>query len=114
MIPFGFETVTLYHQLADGSIERHTLAGCSWRQKRAAGVIDGALQFGTEIICRYPPNLPKASPEDLFIRGDVDDVVRGQIDFAGMLEKYAQTGAFICSAFSDNTGVPLPHYCARG
>ena len=115
-IPFGTETVTLYHK-TDKGYTRIVLHGCSWSTRISRSLYDNVQRNGSaECICRWSPDQPKAGTGDLLIRGEIYDKLTSGVQIAGLLEQYAATGAFICNTFHDNVvGIcPLKHYCARG
>lgn len=117
MIPFGTQTVTLFHRSGNGTITRYILTGCSWKTSAVRSLYDGMqkLKSGTSCICRWPADQHRAATGDLFVLGTVTDQVTKATQFAGMLEKYGSY-AFVCESFSDNSiaNTPLKHFCAKG
>ena len=115
MIPFGNETVTLYHN-SSGTVTRHVLKNCSWSQQTIRNITDGNVEYGSATTVRYTPDQQIADVGDVFVLGNVSDTVADSIGFAALIEAHRLTGAFQCTSFSDNSlsGAPLPHYCARG
>ena len=113
MIPFGHDTVTLYHKTA-GGYERHLLTGCSWRERALHTFYDGSQTRQTEISVRWTCDQQKPAPGDVLIHGLAYNTITSAVQIAPLIEAYAASGAFLCTSVSDNSGVPLPHYCARG
>lgn len=117
MIPFGDQTVTLYHK-GDQGYTRHILTGCSWRSTHGSRMYDNVLQADgtTTCSCRYPHTQQRAAEGDIFVLGTAQDTLTSGTQIAGMLAKYRDRGIFVCTAFADNAlgGHPMPHYHARG
>lgn len=120
MIPFGQESVTLYHreETVDAygrtilTWRRILLDGCSWRHAARY-----SLSNADEVVCRVPAAQTRPSVGDGMVLGSVTDEIGSAVALAELLETYRQKGrAFRVTAVNDNVrrGFPLAHYAARG
>ena len=120
MIPFGQESVTLYHREETADAQGRTtltwrrilLDGCSWRHAARY-----SLSNADEVVCRVPAGQMRPSVGDGMILGSVDDEVGSAVALAELLAAHRQQGrAFRVAAVNDNVrkGFPLAHYAARG
>lgn len=118
MIPFGDQTVTLYHRVrteADGRTcegwQRHVLTGCSWRYRRADDLKDGAVTGAAKAVCRIPAGQVCPAAGDVAVLG----VCAAQPVSAKEAAAIADgADAFRVCDVTDNSRGPLPHYTARG
>lgn len=119
MLPFANETMTLYHRIRDETggrtaetWTRHILTGCSWRRTVRSRMAENALIDVNEVSCRIPLGQTAPSVGDLLVRGVCSETPVTAREVA-LLEK-SGADAFRVSSVADNTGAPLPHFCARG
>ena len=115
MLPFGEHTVTMYHH-TNGTITRIVLHGCSWRTVYGRSLYDNVMKPSASVCsCRYTDG-PVAATGDVFIKGEAQERVKSSVELPELLEKYRDSGAFVCETFSNNAQgtFPLKHYCARG
>lgn len=124
MIPFGRETVTLYHRTeaigADGRTNtlwtRVTLNGCSWRRTGKHTLTSHTDVQVEEVVCRIPADQTCPTSGDVLIPGMISDAAASALDVTRILDRYRDLGAFRVASVADNArpGVPLPHYVAKG
>lgn len=116
MIPFGNQTVTLYHKSENG-YTRYILTNCSWRSSNERSLQDGATIITERTTCRILPQYTRPVPGDMLVLGVVEEDAASEIELVRLMEKLRSEGfrAFRVQACSDNSeGVPLPHYAAVG
>lgn len=116
MIPFGNQTVTLYHKSGNG-YTRYILTNCSWRSSNERSLMDGATVITERTTCRILPQYTRPIPGDLLVLGIVENDVASDIELVRLMEQLRSKGyrAFRVESCADNTGgVPLPHYAAIG
>lgn len=124
MIPFGNQTVTLYHRTRtageDGRSRdvwaRYTLKGCSWREIAAQSMEGNAVRGTVQTVCRIPAGQMKPQVGDVLIFGAVSAEIASAKELNALLEQHRDGGAFRVESVANNagSGVPLPHYVARG
>ena len=115
MIPFGNQTVTLFHK-ANSTYTRYVLSNCSWRQKNIRIVSDGAVIRTVETVCRIPNGQQKPTVGDLLVLGVNNATVSNDVDASRMRDSVNSSGgaAFRAQSVKDNTNAPIPHFCAAG
>lgn len=120
MLPLSNQTVTLYRRStvtddkgrAQESWSKYYLTGCSWRRTVRSRMAENALLDVNEVVCRIPVGRTAPSVGDLLVRGACSEMPATAREIA-LLEK-SGVDAFRVTSVSDNTGAPLPHFCARG
>ncbi len=115
MIPFGNQTVTLFHK-ANGAYIKYTLSNCSWRQKDVRTVSDGVIFHAVETICRVPEGQRKPAVGDLMVLGTTRASASNDIEISRLRDSVNSSGgaAFRVAMVKDNTNAPVPHFCAQG
>lgn len=115
MVPFGNQTVTLFHK-ANGTYIKYTLSNCSWRQKDVRAVSDGVVFHTVETVCRIPEDQQKPIVGDLMILGTTFETASNDIEISRLRDSVNSSGgaAFRVSIVKDNTNAPIPHFCAQG
>lgn len=120
MIPFGNETITLYHRsrtTVEGRArdvwERIVIHGCSLVWKEQTQFAEGLLRRGVQVTCRIPPDGQAPAVGDVIVPGEIADEADSSMTAARLIESHA--GAFRVSsvAFNNRPGFPMPHYAAR-
>ena len=140
MIPFAYQTITLYNKLtkrgADGRTAvtwyRHVLTGCFWREVFRTVASGETLVQVHEITCKIPESalyLPYAqwaadgvdratkftlSVDDIIALGNVAYTIGSSYTANAVRELCQRTGVMTVVAASDNTRRPMPHYGAKG
>lgn len=123
MIPFGSETVTLYHRITvtgeDGRSRdvwtRHVLTGCSWRQTDVQVLSSNAVARSVDTVCRIPAGQQKPDTGDVLILGAVKVQATTAKQVQQLLAEYKDSAIRVASV-KDNARIAgmLPHYAARG
>lgn len=114
MIPFGNQTITLYHKGADG-YSAHRIGGCSLRQTARRAANDRSVTAAVETVCRIPADGLKPEPGDMIAPGTHEETVKNDVELVRLLDRLRAEGAFRVLSVSDNTrGAPIPHFAARG
>lgn len=115
MIPFANDTITLLHK-SGASYEPVIIHGCSYRRMSRRTMIDGAVSLASVTTCRIPAGNPMPAPGDVIVLGEMHEGVRGDIEFARLLESKRPKGAFRVQSVADHArpGVPVPHFAAVG
>lgn len=126
MIPFGHETVTLFHrtETLDAATGRktavytkYTLHDCSWHAVKQLTRDGEAHTYGSSITVRVPPEYQKPEQGDLMVHGDYTGTVESGSGYQRIIEeKRAAEGAFEVQSATNGAmdGFPLPHYKATG
>ena len=115
MLPFGTNTVTLYHK-QNGTYKRYRITGASWNQKDVRSASDNALFHAVETVCRIPEKQQKPFIGDLLVKGNCSSEATSDIEIVRLRESVISSGgnAFRVQSVKDNTDAPLPHYAASG
>lgn len=124
MIPFGNQTVTLYHReritgdngRSQDIWTRHVLTDCSWRHTASQSIQENVVRGMTQSTCRIPVGQQRPNVGDVLILGMVYDQPASAKELNALLEAHRDNGAFRVSAVANNAmqGSPMPHYAARG
>lgn len=115
MIPFGNQTVTLFHK-ANSAYTRYVLSNCSWRQKSIRAVSDDAVIYTIETVCRIPSGQQKPAAGDLLVLGANNATASNDVEVSRLRDSVNSSGgaAFRVQFVKDNTNAPIPHFCAAG
>lgn len=121
MIPFGNESVTLYHRTrsevngrSKETWKRYVLPGCSVIRSAKASPMENNVQHSEEVVCRIPAKYQAPDVGDVIVPGIVSASVSSSRDASALIDTYA--GAFRVSAvkYNNRPGFPMPHYAAKG
>lgn len=115
MIPFGNQTVTLFHK-ANGAYTRYALSNCSWQQKSVRVVLDGTVIRTVETVCRIPSGQQKPAAGDLLVLGVNNATASNDVEVSRLRDSVNSSGgaAFRAQSVKDNTNAPIPHFCVAG
>lgn len=120
MIPFGNETITLYHRTrteANGRSKdtwtRLFLSGCSVIRRAKSAASDDHAHHSEEVICRIPARYQAPEVGDVIVPGKVSDSVNSARDASALID--SRNGAFRVNSVKHNNrpGFPMPHYAVR-
>lgn len=116
MIPFGNETVTLFHR-SEGGYARYVLSDCSWRTASSRSAYGNTVQRSDEISCRIPAGGVLPQPGDVLILGDYSSDAQTEIEMTRLLDALWRRGAQairVNSVRDNSRNAPLPHYAVTG
>lgn len=114
MIPFGNQTITLYHKGANG-YAAHLIGGCSLRQTHRRTANDRTAAAAVETVCRIPAGGVKPEPGDMIAPGMREETVKNEVELVRLLDRLRVDGAFRVTSVADNArSAPIPHYAVRG
>ena len=121
MIPFGNETITLYHRTrtevngrSKDTWTRRFLSGCSVIRRAKSAASDDHAHHSEEIICRIPARYQAPEVGDVIVPGRASESVISSRDASALIDSH--DGAFRVNSVKHNNrpGFPMPHYAVRG